>query len=559
MKYVKRNERGKYQMTDASTTAETHSVSRQPTTLTRLPLRGQAVGSEDSERALHGFALISVITALMLTLLLEALDQTIVGTAMPRIIEALHGLDRYSWVVTAYILATMTMIPIVGKLSDQFGRKWFLLSGTVLFLLGSVLAGTSQSMDQLIIFRAVQGLGSGIGIALIATVMADLFPPEQRAKWSGLFGLVYGVSNLFGPTLGGWLAEHGPLMGSLVTVATRWRWVFYINLPVGLIAIVALLIFLPANLSTRTSAWNGWASLRHIDFLGAILCAAATICLLLGLTWGGEQISAWTSPRVLAMLAAAILLFALFIFTERKAREPILPLDLFRSSTFRVGASLALLQNMVLLGLALYLPLFFQGVLAVSPTGAGLVMTPFSISMVVGAMLSGQVIGRLKRYRVVGILAALLMSAGAFLITLMTPAIGIALAICILVLTGIGIGPFFSLPMVAVQNSMPAERLGISTAGLRYLGQLGASLGIAIVGTVVSGSISGNLLQHLPTDQAGKLLLSDALQHGFVAVLVFAGIALLVTFFLQDVPFVSPDSEAVEDEKASEREPVSIA
>src|SRR5579859_6317202 len=184
-----------------------------------------------SQPRLRGFALISVITVLMLTLLLEALDQTIVGTAMPRIIEALHGLDRYSWVVTSYILASMTMIPIVGKLSDQFGRKWFLLSGTVLFLLGSMLAGASQSMDQLILFRAVQGLGSGIGIGLIATVMADLFPPAERAKMMGFYGAVYGISSLLGPTVGGWLAEHGPLLGSLVSEESRWRWVFYVNLP----------------------------------------------------------------------------------------------------------------------------------------------------------------------------------------------------------------------------------------------------------------------------------------------------------------------------------------
>src|SRR5579864_6915641 len=496
-----------------------------------------------SQPRLRGFALISVITVLMLTLLLEALDQTIVGTAMPRIIEALHGLDRYSWVVTAYILASMTMIPIVGKLSDQFGRKWFLLSGTVLFLLGSILAGASQSMDQLIIFRAVQGLGSGIGIALISTIMDDLFPPDQRAKWSGLFGLVYGVSTLFGPTIGGWLAEHGPLMGNLVTDATCWRWIFYINVPVGLIAVVALMIFLPANLSVRTSVWNGWASLRQIDILGAILCAAATICLMLGLTLGGAQTSAWTSPQVIAMLAAAVLLLVLFFFVERKASEPILPLDLFRNPVFSVSASLSLLQLMVIMSLSLYLPLFFQGVLAVSPTNGGLVMTPFSVSMVVGAMLSSQVICRLKRYRVVGIVAALLMSAGTFLITLMTPATGIALAISILILTGIGIGPFFTLPMVAVQNALPAERLGVSTAGLRYLGQLGASLGIAIVGTVVTSSVSGVPMNHLPTTTASKLALSAALQHGFLAVLVFALIALVAAFFLKDVPLKATQGE----------------
>ena len=483
---------------------------------------------------LRGFALVSVMIALMLTLLLEALDQAIVGTAMPRIIAELHGLDRYSWVVTAYILASMTMIPIVGKLSDQFGRKWFLFFGTVLFLLGSMLAGASQTMDQLIIFRAIQGLGSGIGIALISTVMADLFPPDQRAKWSGLLGLVYGISTLFGPTIGGWLAEHGPLMGNLVTEATRWRWIFYINLPVGLIAVVALLIFLPANLSVCTSAWNGWKSLRSIDMLGAVLCAAATICLLLGLTRGGEQVSAWTSPQVIGMLVAGALLLVLFLFTERKANEPILPLDLFRNAIFSVGASLSLLQLMVIMGLTLYLPLFFQGVLAISPTNAGLVMTPFSVSMVVGAMLSSQIIGRFRHYRLVAIAAALIMSAGAFLIMLMTPTTGVVQAIGILVLTGIGIGPFFSLPMVVVQNALPADRLGTSTAGLRYLGQLGASLGIAIVGTIVSSSVSGNLMNHLPTTTASKLALSVALQHGFIAVLVFALIALAAAFLLKE-------------------------
>ncbi len=505
-----------------------------------------------SQPRLQGFALISVIAALMITLFLEALDQAVVGTALPRIVAELHGVDRYSWVVTAYILAAMTMIPLVGKLSDQFGRKWFLLCGAALFLLGSLLAGASQSMDQLIIFRAVQGLGSGIGIALIATVVADLFPPDQRAKWSGLFGLVYGVSTLFGPVIGGWLAEHGPLVGSLVTEQTRWRWIFYINMPVGLVAVMALLIFLPVNLSVRTSTWNGWKSLRQIDFLGATLCAAATICLLLGLTWGGEQISAWTSPHVLGVLTTAIVLLVLFLFAERKASEPILPLDLFRNSIFSVGAALALLQNMTLLGLALYLPLFFQGVLAIAPTSAGLIMTPFSVSMVVGAILSTQIIGRLKRYRIVGIVAALLMSIGAFLITLMTPATGIALAISILILTGIGIGPFFSLPMVAVQNALPADQLGVSTAGLRYLGQLGASLGIATVGTIVNSSVSGDLMKNLPTASASKLALSVALQHGFLAVLVFALVALMAAFFLKEIPLKSTQEETSQEQVQEE-------
>jgi EmrB/QacA subfamily drug resistance transporter len=507
-------------------------------------------GESSSKPALQGFALISVMIALMLTLFLEALDQTIVGTAMPRIIANLHGLDRYSWVVTAYILASMTMIPVVGKLSDQFGRKWFLLVGTVLFLLGSILAGASQSMNQLIIFRSVQGLGAGIGMALVATVMADLMPAAERAKWGGLFGLVYGVSTLVGPTCGGWLAEHGPLLGNLVTEESRWRWVFYVNLPIGLIAVIALLTFLPANLSVRTSAWTGWRSLRHIDALGAFLCAAATISLMLGLTWGSDQVYAWASLQVLGMLALGISLFILFLLVERRVQEPILPLDLFRNRIFSAGAALSLLQMMVLLGFTLYLPLFFQEVLAVSPTNAGLVMTPFSVSMVVGAMLSSAVINVLQRYRIVAIMGALLMSLGAFLITRMTPTTSLLQAIGFMVLAGIGAGTFFSLPTLVVQNALPESRLGVSTAALRYLGQVGASLGIALVGTVVTSAASGNLMSRLPTNAASRLALSSALTHGFLAVLVFALIALVAAFLLKDQP-LKTNRDSVEPEKLS--------
>jgi MFS family permease len=241
----------------------------------------------------------------MLSLLLEALDQTIVGTAMPRIVATLRGFDRYTWVVTAYILASTTAIPVVGKLSDQFGRKWFLISGVAIFLLGSVLSGAAQTMNQLIAFRALQGLGAGIGIALIFTVIADIFPPAERAKWQGMFGAVYGLSNLIGPILGGWLADHGPLIGSLVTESTRWRWVFYLNLPLGVIALAALATYLPANLSERSSHHTGWAAVRRIDAMGAVLAAAATSCLLLGLTWGAirptpgvrhKSLASWRPP-----------------------------------------------------------------------------------------------------------------------------------------------------------------------------------------------------------------------------------------------------------------------
>lgn len=498
---------------------------------------------------LRGLALGAVLTGLMITLFLEALDQMIVGLAMPQIVAELHGLDRYSWTVMAYILSSMTMIPIVGKLSDQFGRKGFLVVGTLLFLLGSALAGAAQSMNQLIAFRAVQGLGAGAGIALIGVVMADLFAPEQRARWSSLFGVVYGLASLLGPTIGGWLTEHGPLLGGLVTPTTRWRWVFFINLPVGLVAVAALLVFLPA----RTAApGECTGALRRVDVPGALLCAAATISLMLGLTWGGTH-AGWTSPAVLLTLAAGAVLLVGFLLVERAAREPILPLGLFRNPVFCSGAALTLLQNMMVMGLTLYLPLFFQSVFSISPAAAGLVMTPLSISMVVGAVAGSLALDRFKRYRGVAIAAALLMCVGTLLIAGLNPRSSIPAAIGYMVLAGAGSGVFFTLPMVAVQNALPGGQLGVGTAALRYLGLVGATLGIAIVGTVVSSAAAGDLLSGLPAGDTGRLALAAALQQGFRVVLVFAVLVLATACLLRDRYIAA--SRAMEAQDGAPQEP----
>ena len=446
---------------------------------------------------LRGFALASVLTALMLTLLLEALDQTVVGTALPKIIGALQGFDRYTWVVTAYTLASMTMVPIVGKLSDQFGRKWFLIVGATIFVLGSVLSGAAQTMNQFIAFRAVQGLGAGTGIALAFVVVADMFPPAERVKWQSLFGVVFGFASLVGPTLGGWLTDHGPLVGGLVTATTRWRWVFYINVPVGIIALAALLIYLPANISERSNRYTGWAAVRRIDVLGALLAATATVCLLLGLTWGGNQIYAWDSPQVIGILVAAGVLYALFVVAERFAVEPILPLGLFRNQVFAAASVLSLLQLMVLVGLVIYLPLFLQGVLGASATNAGLVITPLTLSSVGGAVLAGFVVTAFKRYQVVSVVGALVMTAGVFLLTRLTPVTGLGEAVIFMVVAGLGMGTFFSVLTVAAQNALSRANLGIGTSAVRYLGQLGGALGVAVVGTVVNNTLSSDLAPRL--------------------------------------------------------------
>jgi EmrB/QacA subfamily drug resistance transporter len=457
------------------------------------------------ERRLHGGALVSVLIALVFTLLLEALDQTIVGTAMPRIVGSLQGFDRYTWVVTVYVLVATTMVPIAGKLSDQFGRKWFLVIGALSFLLGSLLSGAAQNMTQLIIFRAIQGFGAGVGIALVPAVVGDIFPPAERARWQGIFGIVYGVSNLIGPTLGGWLTDHGPLLGNLVVDSTRWRWVFYINLPIGIIALAALLIFLPANISERDTSYTGWAAVRRIDFLGAALAAAATICLLLGLSWGGNQTYEWGSPQIVGVLVASGVLFVLFFITERFAAEPILPLDLFRNQVFSVSALLSLLQMMVLLGMALYLPFFFQGVLGLSATNSGATITSQSFSVVIGAALAGILISIIKRYQLITIIGSLVMTIGVFLLTRMDVATSMVTIVISMVITGLGLGVFFSVLNLSAQNALPRTRLGVGTAAVRYMGQVGAILGIAVIGSVVNSTIANDVATRVPASVARQL------------------------------------------------------
>jgi len=463
------------------------------------------ITARQSNRRLHGPALFSVLAALMLTLLLEALDQTIVGTALPRIIGSLQGFDRYIWVVTAYTLASTTMIPLVGKLSDQFGRKWFLISGTIIFLLGSALSGASQTMNQLIAFRAIQGLGGGIGIALVFTVVADIFPPAERARWQGVFGSVYGVSNVIGPTLGGWLTDHGPLLGNLVIDTTRWRWIFYINLPLGILALAALIIYLPTTLSRPSNSLSGWAAIRRIDILGAVLAAAATICLLLGLTWGSNQIYDWNSLQVIGVLVASGVLYVVFILTERSVAEPILPLNLFRNQVFAVASLLSLLQLMVLVGLVIYLPLFLQGVLGESATNSGEVITPLTVSVVIGSLVAATIMASSKRYQIITIVGALVMTIGVFLFTRMTASTSLLEAAIYMVITGLGLGSFFSILTLAAQNSLPRARLGVGTGAVRYLGQLGSVLGVAIVATVVNQTLASDIVKRLPANAAKQL------------------------------------------------------
>lgn len=466
--------------------------------------------------------LVSIMIALLLTAFLEALDNLIVTPALPRIVSSLHGFDQYTWVVTAYLLATTAVVPLAGKLSDQFGRKGFLLSGIVLFLLGSGLAGASQTMSQLILFRVTQGLGTGIGIGLVAAVIGDLFPPEQRASKQGLIGIVFGVSQLCGPTLGGWMTDHGPLLSGFVTETTRWRWLFYLNLPVGLLALIVLGIFLPARPTDQTTRRS---ALARIDWFGAILLVAATCSLLLGLSLGSGQGRAWTSWPVIVLLAASALFSALFLGIERKATEPVLPLALFRQPIFAVDTLQTLLQGMILIGIFIPLSLFLQGVLALSPTGTGALLTTLSVSLTLGAALAGISISLRKRYQLTAIVGAAIMTLGLLLLTLLAQHGNLLLLGLALVLIGLGAGSFFTIQMVAAQNAIPQTQLGVGTGVIRYLAQLGMTLGAALMGVVVNGASATT-----------RPALSGVLQHGFWVVLLLSVLLLLSTFLLRDAP-----------------------
>ena len=462
------------------------------------PKSAQSAPASWSGPAIHGFALASVLAALMLTLLLEALDQTIVGTALPKIVTQFQGFDRYTWVGTAYLLASITMIPITGKLSDQFGRKWFFIAGVIVFLLGSFLSGTAQNMNQLIAFRALQGLGAGMGISLVFAAVGELLPPAERARWQGIFSSVYGFSSVVGPTLGGWLTDHGPTLGNLITDSTRWRWIFYVNLPLGILALIALTLYYPriTGHAQRAGEYRGIAAVRRIDFLGALLIAAATTCLLLGLTWGSNQIYDWNSVQVISILIASAFLYVLFIIRERFAAEPILPLTLFKNRVFAADSMLALMIGMILLSLIYYLPLFLQGVLGSTASDSGLVITPLTISVVIGAATGGILVGRLGRYQAVALGAVIILSTGVFLLTRLDSNTSFFTVGIYMVITGLGLGVFLPMMNLVGQNAHPLRLIGVSTSTINYLRSLGQTVGLAIVGTVVTRTINTEL--HLP-------------------------------------------------------------
>ena len=424
----------------------------------------------------------------LLALLLTSLDQTIVGTAMPRVIAELNGLDYYAWVTTAYLVASTVMVPIAGKLGDLFGRKPFVIAGMVGFVVASALCGIAQEMLQLVLFRGIQGIFAGILLANVFTVIADLFPPRTRARMQGIFAAVFGLSSIFGPTIGGYLTD-----------GLGWRWVFYVNVPVGIVAVTVVALGMPFR---RTG--KSW---RHIDFEGAVLLAAAVVPLLVALSISTQH--DWTSPEMIALLGVSVASAVAFVIVERHEEQPIVPLGLFRNVTFTVSVIVTFLAAVGMFGSILFVPLVYQGVLHLTATSSGQLLTPMMFGLIGASVITGQLITRVRRYRFIGTVGLSLMASGMWLLAQVRPTSDGAEVVRDIVLIGIGLGMNMPLYQNAVQSAVPRQVVGVATSQVQFWRSMGGTIGAALLGSV--------LAHRLPEEiraQVGRLQLPPQLASG---------------------------------------------
>jgi EmrB/QacA subfamily drug resistance transporter len=420
------------------------------------------------------------LVGILVGLFLGALDQTIVGTAMPKVLQELKGLNLYSWVFTAYLLGSTAMIPIYGKLSDLYGRKAILLIGIGIFLAGSALSGQSRSMVELIAFRALQGLGSAGIFSTAFTVIADIFPPSERGKYQGLFGAVFGVSSVVGPWLGG-----------LLTDTISWRWVFYVNLPLGAIALIFIITQMPPlrpELKKKVT----------IDWLGAALLLVGIVPLLLALSLGGTEFP-WGSWQILGLFAIAAVGIAAFIWVETRAPEPIIPFDLFQNRTYVMGnAAAMMIAGVAFFGAILFLPIYMVLVVGATASQAGLTITPLVLGQVVSSFVSGQIVSRVKRYKVVMLVGVAIVFVGYVVMNAISVTTTQAQMTWRMVILGLGLGPAIPVFTLAIQNSVNVREMGAATSSSQFFRQIGATIGVAIFGTLLATTLTARLPQYLP-------------------------------------------------------------
>ncbi|MGX1884620.1 MFS transporter [Streptomyces sp. NPDC055287] len=440
------------------------------------PVAGPGTEPGDSRRTV-----LVAIGALLLGMLLAALDQTIVSTALPTIVSELGGMEHLSWVVTAYMLAATAATPLWGKLGDQYGRKKLFQAAIVIFLIGSVLCGVAQDMSQLIGFRAVQGLGGGGLMVLSMAIVGDLVPPRERGRYQGLFGAVFGATSVLGPLLGGLFTEH-----------LSWRWVFYINLPIGVVAllVIAAVLHIPVG------------SARHtIDYLGTALIASVAVCLVLVASLGGTT-WAWGSAQIIGLAVLGVVLLVWFVLVERKAAEPVLPLKLFKLRTFTLVAVISFIVGFAMFGAMTYLPTFLQVVQGVTPTMSGVHMLPMVLGMLITSTASGQIVSRTGRWKVFPIAGTGITALGLLLLHQLTETTGTWEMSAFFFVFGAGLGLVMQVLVLVAQNAVRYEDLGVATSGATFFRSIGASFGVAVFGTI----FTNRLLDKLGDALAGQQL-----------------------------------------------------
>ncbi len=466
--------------------------------------------------------ILAIYSGLMVTLLLAALDQTIVATALPKIVSDLGGITQYSWVFTAYMLTSTVTVPLYGKLGDVWGRKNLFLFAIVVFLLGSLLCGAATSMTQLVVFRAVQGIGAGGLFPLSLAVIGNIVPPRDRGRWQGLIGAVFAAASIIGPAVGGFIVDN-----------TSWRWVFLVNLPVGGLALLVISLTMPRR-ATHTD--------HSIDWLGAGLLAAGIGALLMGLVWGGKQYP-WTSGHVVGALVLAALLVVAFAVQERRAAEPILPFEILRNPIVSGSIACMALVGMAMFGTISYVPLFVQGVIGSSATSSGVVLTPLMLGAVTTSLLTGQLVSRTGRYRWNAILGPLVLALGMGLLWRMNIHTTRGEAARNMVIAGIGIGSMVQVFVLSVQNAVSRAHIGSATALTQFSRQIGATIGVTVIGTIVnhglpSGAQHGgelSVVHKLPP--AGRQVLANALHPAFlVAACVSLGVWVVAVVFVKEQP-----------------------
>lgn len=437
------------------------------------------------------------LIALLIVFLLAALDMTILSTAMPRIVAELDGLELYAWVSTSYMLASTVLVPIYGKLGDLYGRKRILVIGITIFLLGSVLCGISgefgtlpllgDGMHQLIIFRAVKGIGGAALFTSAIGIIADLYPPMQRARFMGLFGAIFGLASIIGPALGGFLTDFATVHWFGLEIA-GWRWVFYVNIPLGLVSLFMIIRKTPP-LNTGTGG--------KIDYLGAALLLVAFVPFLLALTWGGNQY-AWTSVPLISMFLASLLALGLFILVESQVDDPIMPLNLFRNRVFVITNLSSFVVNMAFLGVVMFMPLFMQVAMGVSATNSGFTMFPLMGGMMVGSLLSGRMVSNNGHYKPWMVGGTAMLIVGVWLLTQVGPETSMLDLSWRMVVVGLGLGPSQSLVNLVVQAAFPMSQIGVATSSTQFFRQIGNTVGVAVFGTLLTLNLTAELPAQVP-------------------------------------------------------------